>query len=118
MDEGRFLDAAAREKQAERGELLRNPPWVAAWVAHNDPPWLAANTDLGDVNAVRQNISIDQELQATFERLDRTRPALAASGDIDQQVLHVWETGAWRGLTDAQPLLVTGFGAHTLPAGA
>jgi len=115
-DDGRFFDAAAREQQAEMVELLRNHPSVAVWVAHNDPPWLAANADLGDVNAVRQNISIDQELQVTFERLDRTRPALAASGDIDQEVLQGWESGAWRDLTDAEPVMVSAFGAQALPA--
>src|SRR5260370_34826751 len=84
-DDGRFFDAAAREQQAEMVELLRNHPSVAVWVAHNDPPWLAANTDLGDVNAVRQNISIDQELRTTFELLHRARPAHAASGDHNHQ---------------------------------
>src|SRR5258708_24543386 len=96
-------------------ELLATRPSVAAWVAHNAPPWLAANSDLGDVNAVRQNISIDQELRATFERLDRTRPALAASGDVDQHLLLGWDSGAWRDLTDAEPVMVTAFGAQALP---
>src|SRR5258708_10109497 len=97
-------------------ELLATRPSVAAWVAHNAPPWLAANSDLGDVNAVRQNISIDQEVRATFERLDRTRPALAASGDIDQHLLLGWESGAWRDLTDAEPVMASAFGRPARPA--
>src|SRR4029077_10034375 len=115
-DDGRFFDAAAREQQAEMVELLRNRPSVAVWVAHNDPPWLAANSDLGDVNAVRQNISIDQELRATFERLDPTRPPLAASGDVHQQLSLGVSAGAWRDMIEAERVMVTAFGAQALPA--
>jgi hypothetical protein len=86
------------------------------WIAHDDPPWLAANSDLGDVNAIRQNYSIDQELKATFEQLDETRPALASSGDVDQHLLLGWQSGSWRELTDAEPVMVSAFGAQSLPA--
>jgi beta-mannosidase len=115
-DDGRFFDVAAREQQAEMVELLRNRPSVAIWVAHDDPPWLASNSDLGDVNAVRQNHSIDHELKVEFERLDRTRPALTASGDVDQHVLLGWESGSWRSITEADPVMVTAFGAQALPS--
>jgi beta-mannosidase len=114
-DDARFFDVAAREQQAEMVELLRNRPSVAMWVAHNDPPWLAGNADLGDVHAVRQNHSIDQELKAGFERMDKTRPALAASGDIDEHALVGWATGSWRAITEAEPVMVTAFGAQALP---
>ena len=114
-DDVRFFDAAAREQQAEMVELLRNRPSVAIWVAHDDPPWLAGNAELGDVNAVRQNHSIDQEMKAAFESADRTRPALAAAGDIDQHVLVGWASGSWRAITEAEPVLVTAFGAQALP---
>ncbi len=114
-DDGRFFDAAAREQQAEMVELLRNRPSVAMWIAHDDPPWLTGNSELGDVNAVRQNHSIDQELRAAFEHLDSTRPALAASGDIDQHRLLGWESGSWRELTEAEPVMVTAFGSQSLP---
>jgi beta-mannosidase len=114
-DDGRFFDAAAREQQAEMFELLRNRPSVAMWIAHDDPPWLAGNAELGDVNAVRQNHSIDQELRAGFELLDSTRPALAASGDIDQHLLLGWASGSWRELTEAEPVMVTAFGSQSLP---
>jgi beta-mannosidase len=114
-DDARFFDAAAREQQAEMVELLRNRPSVAMWIAHDDPPWLADNADLGDVNAVRQNHSIDQELRSAFEHLDATRPAVAASGDIDQHLLLGWESGSWRDLTEAEPVMVTAFGAQSLP---
>ena len=82
-DDSRFFESTAREQQAEMVELLRNRPSVAVWIAHDEPPWLSGNADLGDVHAVRQNHSIDQELKASFETLDPTRPALAASGEID-----------------------------------
>jgi beta-mannosidase len=114
-DDARFFEAAAREQQAEAVELLRNRPSVAVWVAHDDPPWLAGNSELGDVNAVRQNHSIDQEMKAAFGSLDRTRPALAALGEIEQHVLAGWASGSWRALTEVEPVLVTAFGAQSLP---
>jgi beta-mannosidase len=115
-DDSRFFESAARQQQAEMVEILRNRPCVALWIAHDDPPWLQSNADLGDVNVVRQNHSIDQELKASFERLDPTRPALAASGDVDQHLLLGWTAGSWRELAEAEPVIVTAFGAQSLPS--
>src|ERR1700674_2902592 len=115
-DESRFFDTAAREQQAEMVELLRNHPSVVLWSGHDEPPWLASNADLGDVNAVRQNHSIDMELKTTMERLDPTRPALAASGEVDQHLLLGWSEGVWRELALAEPVMVTAFGAQSLPS--
>ncbi|MDQ6853791.1 MAG: hypothetical protein M3046_08880 [Actinomycetota bacterium] len=97
-------------------ELLRNRPSVALWMAHDEPPWLQSNADLGEVHTVRQNHSIDQELKASFERLDSTRPALAASGEVDLHLLLGWEAGSWRELADVDPVMVTAFGAQSLPS--
>jgi len=115
-DDSRFFETAAREQQTEMVELLRNHPSVALWSAHDEPPWLPSNADLGDVHVVRQNHSIDQELKASFERLDPTRPALAASGDVDQHLLLGWASGTWRDLTQVEPPMVTAFGAQSLPS--
>ena len=114
-DDGRFFENAARGLQAEMVELLRNHPSVAVWVAHDDPPWLAANADMGDVHIVRQNHSVDQDLKATFEALDPTRPALAASGETDTHMQLGWEEGSWREILDTEQLIVTAFGAQSLP---
>ena len=115
-DDSRFFESAARDQQAEMVELLRNRPSVALWMAHDEPPWLPSNADLGDVHAVRQNHSIDQDLKASFERLDSTRPALAASGEIDQHLLLGWADGAWQDLAKVEPVMVTEFGAQSLPS--
>jgi hypothetical protein len=115
-DNSRFFESAARQQQAEMVELLRNRPSVALWIAHDDPPWLSSNADLGDVHAVRQNHPIDQELKASFEKLDPSRPALAASGEIDQHLMYGWTTGSWRELTEVEPVMVTAFGAQSLPS--
>ena len=112
----RFFESAAREQQAEMVEMLRNRPSVAMWIAHDDPPWLSTNADLGDVHAVRQNHSIDQELKSSFERLDSSRPALAASGDVDLHLTLGWSSGSWRDLAVVEPLMVAAFGAQSLPA--
>ncbi len=114
-DEARFFDNAAREQLAEMVALLQNHPSIVMWTAHDDPPWLATNFDLGDVHAVRQNHSIDQELKATFERIDPTRPALAASGDVDLHLMLGWSDGAWHDIAQVEPMMVSAFGAQSLP---
>ena len=114
-DEAKFFETSAREVQLEAVELLRNHPSVAVWVAHDDPPWLAANADMGDVHVVRQNHSVDQDLKASFEALDPTRPALAASGDVDAHLRWGWAEGSWRDVLETEPMLVGSFGAQSLP---
>ena len=115
-DEARFFETAAREQLAEMVAMLQNHPSIAAWTAHDEPPWLATNFDLGDVHAVRQNHSVDQDLKAAFERIDPTRPALAASGDVDLHLMLGWTDGSWRDIGLVEPLMVTAFGAQALPA--
>ena len=115
-DEARFFESAAREQQAEMVAMLQNHPSIALWTAHDEPPWLSTNLDLGDVHAVRQNHSIDQELKASFERLDGTRPAVAASGDADLHLMQGWADGSWRDIGLAEPLMVSAFGAQSLPS--
>ena len=115
-NDARFFEEAAREQQAEMVDMLYNRPSVAVWVAHDDPPWLATNSDLGEVHAVRQNHSIDQELKASFEHLDPSRPALAASGDVDLHLMLGWSAGSWADIAQVEPLMVTEFGAQSLPA--
>jgi len=114
-NDARFFEQAAREQQAEMVEMLYNRPSVALWIAHEDPPWLAANSDLGEVHAVRQNHSIDHELKASFERLDPSRPALAASGDVDLHLMLGWSSGSWADLAQVEPMMVSAFGAQSLP---
>jgi beta-mannosidase len=111
----RFFEQAAREQQAEMVDMLHNRPSIVLWVAHDDPPWLSTNADLGEVHAVRQNHSIDQELKASFERLDPSRPALAASGEVDLHLMLGWSTGSWADLAQVEPMMVTAFGAQSLP---
>jgi beta-mannosidase len=116
LEDAKFFENTARELQAEAVELLRNHPSVAVWVAHDDPPWLPANADMGDVHVVRQNHSIDQDLKAAFVAMDPTRPVLAASGEVDVHMRLGWEEGTWRDVLDTEPIIVTQFGAQSLPA--
>jgi beta-mannosidase len=115
-EESRFFENAAREQQVEMVEMLYNHPSVALWMAHDEPPWLATNFDLGDVHAIRQNHSIDQELKSSFEHIDRSRPALAASGDVDLHLMVGWSSGWWRDLAHVEPMMVSAFGAQALPS--
>ena len=115
-DEARFFETAAREQQAQMVTMLQNHPSVTAWIAHDDPPWLSTNYELGEVHSVRQNHSIDQELKASFERLDASRPALAASGDVDLHLMLGWSTGSWHDIAHVEPMMVSAFGAQSLPS--
>jgi beta-mannosidase len=115
-DEARFFESAARQQQVEMITALRNHPSIALWIAHDAPPWLATNFDLGEVHAVRQNHSIDQELKASFDHLDPTRPSIAASGDVDLHLSQGWAEGSWADIAHVEPLMVTAFGAQSLPA--
>jgi beta-mannosidase len=115
-DEARFFEAAAREQQAQMVTMLQNRPSVAVWIAHDDPPWLSTNFELGEVHSVRQNHSVDQDLKASFEALDPTRPALAASGDIDLHLMTGWSSGSWHDIAHVEPMMVSAFGAQSLPS--
>lgn len=116
VEETRFFETAVREQVPEMVELLRNRPSVALWVAHDDPPWIAANAELGDVHAVRQNYTLDQEVRELFERLDPSRTALAASGDLDRHVWAGWKEGRWSDFAGVRAGLVSEFGAQALPS--
>jgi hypothetical protein len=96
--------------------LLRNRPSILMWVAHDDPPWIAANSALADVHAVRQNYTIDQEAKALFEDLDPGRMALAGSGELDQHLWIGWREGSWAGFAQALPGFVSEFGAQAPPS--
>src|SRR5258708_16751724 len=71
---------------------------------------------MGDVHGVRKNPSIDQDLKSSFESLEPTRPALAASGEVDTHMQLGWETGSWRDVLETEPIVVSAFGAQSLPA--
>lgn len=114
-EETRFFEQAVRAQVPEMVGLLANRPSIALWVAHDDPPWIEANSALGDVHAVRQNYTIDQEVKATLESLDPTRPALAASGEFDQHLWLGWREGSWHHFADVLPRFVSAFGAQALP---
>ena len=60
--------------------------------------------------------SIVRVQQSSFERIDPSRPALAASGEVDQHLLLGWASGSWRDLAQAEPTMVTAFGAQSLPS--
>jgi beta-mannosidase len=115
-EDARFFDSAAREQQAEMVEMLYNRPSVVTWIAHDDPPWLATNFDRGEVHAVRQNHSLDHELRSSFQHLDPSRPALAASGDVDLHLPVGWSAGSWKDVAGVEPLMVSAFGAQSLPS--
>ncbi|MGH7922846.1 MAG: glycosyl hydrolase 2 galactose-binding domain-containing protein, partial [Candidatus Dormibacteraceae bacterium] len=114
-EEARFFEQAVRAQVPEMVGQLSNRPSIVLWMAHDDPPWIEANSALGDVHAVRQNYTIDHEVKATLEMLDATRPALAASGDLDRHLWLGWREGSWHHFADVLPQFVSAFGAQALP---
>ncbi|MBJ7613365.1 MAG: hypothetical protein DLM67_26215 [Candidatus Nephthysia bennettiae] len=114
-EEARFFETAVREQLPEMVTLLRNRPSVLMWIAHDDPPWISANSALADVHAVRQNYTIDHEAKAVIESLDPGRMALAASGELDQHLWMGWREGSWTGFADVLPGFVSEFGAQAPP---
>ena len=115
-EDARFFETAVREQLPEMVALLRNRPSILMWVAHDDPPWIAANSALADVHAVRQNYTIDQEAKALIEDLDPGRMALAGSGELDQHLWIGWREGSWAGFAQALPGFVSEFGAQAPPS--
>lgn len=115
-DDARFFERAVRSQVPEMVELLRNRPCVALWSGHDDAPWLPSSAGLADVHTVRQNYTIDQEAKALSEQMDPSRPALAASGELDEHLWAGWQDAPWAVLADADPRFVTEYGAQALPA--
>jgi beta-mannosidase len=115
-EEVRFFETAVREQVEEMVQMLANRPSILCWFAHDDPPWIAANAELGDVHAVRQNYTADQAAQALFARLDPGRAALAASGQYDSHVYLGWRQGGWSEIEAGKAGLVSEFGAQALPS--
>ena len=115
-EESRFYETAVRDQVPEMVEMLQNRPSVLFWIAHDDPPWVAANAALADVHAVRQNYTIDHEIKALIEEMDPTRTALAASGELDNHLWLGWRDGEWVTFADALPGFVSEFGAQAPPS--
>ena len=115
-EEAAFFESAMREQLPELVDLLGSRASVVMWIAHDDPPWISAKAALGDVHTVRQNYTIDQEASALLQRLDPSRPALAASGEQDAHVYAGWRESSWSALQDLDTVLLGEYGAQALPA--
>jgi len=114
-EEARFFETVVRDQVPEMVRQLRNRCSIFFWVAHDDPPWIAASASLADVHAVRQNYTIDQEIKASIDQLDPERTALAASGELDQHSWLGWKEGSWSEFGDTLPAFLTEFGAQAAP---
>src|SRR5207249_3831880 len=49
-EEARFFETSVREQVPEMVRLLQNRPSILFWTGHDDPPWIAANTELADAH--------------------------------------------------------------------
>ncbi len=113
-------EAAFRANVLEQAEamvhLLGSHPSIALWSLHNEPPWTPDGAFLGaDIQQAGTNREMDRASAARVRALDPTRPAIAASGELDQHLYHGWYTGAWRDNRDLHPSFPTEFGVQALP---
>lgn len=112
--------AAFRASVLEQAEamvhLLGSHPSIALWSLHNEPPWTPDGGFLGrDIQQAGTNRDLDQASAARVRALDPSRPAIPASGELDQHLYHGWYTGAWRDNRDLHPPFPTEFGVQALP---
>jgi beta-mannosidase len=97
--------------------LLGSHPSIVLWSLHNEPPWTPDGGFLGkDVHDSATNRALDEAAAQRARALDTTRPALAASGELDQHLYHGWYTGHWADNRDLAPAFPTEFGVQALPS--
>ena len=113
-------EAAFRASVFEQAEamvhLLGSRPSIVLWSLHNEPPWTPDGAFLGhEIQQAGTNREMDQASAARVRALDPTRPAIPASGELDQHLYHGWYTGAWLDNRDLHPPFPTEFGVQALP---
>src|SRR5207245_1774925 len=92
----------------------------ACYAPSNRLDELTAETFAADI-AVAKQANLDalrvvaNVLPAGFDRLDPSRPSIAASGDVDLHLMLGWSDGSWRDIGHIEPLMVTAFGSQSLP---
>ena len=96
--------------------LLGSRPSIVLWSLHNEPPWTPDGAFLGhDMQQAGTNRDMDRASAARVRELDPTRPAIPASGELDQHLYHGWYTGAWLDNRALHPSFPTEFGVQALP---
>jgi beta-mannosidase len=113
-------EAAFRSTVFEQAEamvhLLGSRPSIVLWSLHNEPPWTPDGAFLGhEIQQAGTNRDMDQAAAARVRELDPSRPAIPASGELDQHLYHGWYTGAWLDNRDLHPSFPTEFGVQALP---
>lgn len=99
----------------EMVDLLQTHPSIVLWSVHNEPPWPEQLAWFGEPHQLRLNKEMDEEGKRLLAELDPSRPAIAASGDIDE---HIYDGWYWNSLADVRnlhPIFPTEFGAQALP---
>ena len=114
-DEAAFRASVFSQAEA-MVHLLGSRPSIVLWSLHNEPPWTPDGAFLGhDIQQAGTNRDMDQASAARVRALDPTRPAIPASGELDQHLYHGWYTGGWLDNRDLQPSFPTEFGVQALP---
>jgi hypothetical protein len=113
-------EAAFRSTVFEQAEamvhLLGSRPSIVLWSLHNEPPWTPTAAFLGhEIHQAGINRDMDQAAAARVRALDPSRPAVSASGELDQHLYHGWYTGAWLDNRELHPPFPTEFGVQALP---
>ena len=115
-DEEAAFRASVFEQAEAMVHLLGSHPSIVLWSLHNEPPWTPDGAFLGhDIQQAGTNRDMDRASAARVRALDPTRPAIPASGELDQHLYHGWYTGAWLDNRDLHPPFPTEFGVQALP---
>ena len=115
-DEAAAFRSTVLEQAEAMVHLLGSRPSIILWSLHNEPPWTPDGAFLGhDIQQAGTNRDMDQAAAARVRALDPSRPAVPASGELDQHLYHGWYTGAWLDNRDLHPSFPTEFGVQALP---
>lgn len=116
QEDVKFFEEAVRSQIPEMVNFLYNHPSIVIWNVHNEPPWLPLMMlGMGATTKPGINKAMDLEAKEMINKLDSTRPAIAASGDMDEHLYHGWYLGEWDDFNKESPGFPTEFGAQSLP---
>jgi beta-mannosidase len=115
-DEEAAFRSSVFEQAEAMAQLLGSHPAIILWSLHNEPPWTPDGAFLGhEIQQAGTNRDMDRAAAARVRALDPSRPAVPASGEMDQHLYHGWYTGAWLDNRELHPSFPTEFGVQALP---
>ncbi|MHB1413828.1 MAG: glycoside hydrolase family 2 protein [Chloroflexota bacterium] len=110
-----FFREAVLAGLPEMVNMLASHPSIVLWVVHNEPPWPNDMAWFGEPHTEQTNRDVDEEGARLVAALDRSRPVMTASGDVDEHLYNGWYHGNVEEFRTLAPVFPTEFGAQSLP---